>query len=383
MHRVRHIDGLRAIAVLSVVAYHAAKHALAPPVGLWGTLLWNGRHGVDLFFVLSGFCLSYPSLARLRREGSARFDVVRYAAHRVVRIVPPYWAAILFLAAFFGVVAHAGYSGPGASLADSLRWAAFIDNGTPLNGSFWTLPIEFRWYFVFPLLMLLWVRAPRAFIPVAAAALLVLATWSINRDAAFLPEFMLGIVAASLAVAGVRIGWWVPAVTVLGAAVAILLSANPAGGGDALGFNPSWFVVAFGVVLSAGAFAPLSRALSFRPLAAVGLASYSIYLVHEPIVAFAEWRGLGGIWAALIGIAAGFAFWAVAERPFVSTALRTKLISQFEFAFARWLPRIGIAPAFELRWHDSPVAVSAGASVDRTNGGRTSIAGVLDESPIG
>lgn len=354
MHRVRHIDGLRAIAVLSVVAYHAAKHAPVPPTGVWATLLWNGRHGVDLFFVLSGFCLSFPSLARLKHEGIARFDVVRYAAHRIVRIVPPYWAAILFLVAFFSIVARFGYTGPAASLADNVRWAAFIDNGIPLNGSFWTLPIEFRWYFVFPILLLLWVRAPRAFIPVAAASLLILATWSINRDAAFLPEFMLGIVAAGVAVAEVRIPWWVPVVTAAVAAMAIAVSRAPGVGLTALDFNPLWFAVAFGLVISSSAFAPLSRVLSFRPLAAVGLASYSIYLVHEPIISFVEWLRIGAIWAALIGLASGFAFWAVAERPFVSTSLRTKLISEFETVFARWLPRIGITSGFDLGCAPAP-----------------------------
>ncbi|HKU82046.1 MAG TPA: acyltransferase [Candidatus Tumulicola sp.] len=351
MGRVRHIDGLRAVAVLSVVAYHTAKDGPVHPTSVLGALLWNGRHGVDLFFVLSGFCLSYPSLAHLQREGLARFDVIRYAAHRVVRIVPPYWAAIVLLATFFAVAARFGYSGHEVSLVDNLRWAAFIDSGVPLNGSFWTLPVEFRWYFAFPILLLVWVRAPKAFIPMAVAWSLVLASWSVNRDAAYLPAFALGIVAASLAVSKVRIGWWVPALTAVAAVAAIFLSVSAGTSGDfrRVDYDPLWFAVAFGLVLCSGAFAPMSRILSFRPLAVVGLASYSIYLVHEPIVTFVGWLGWGPVWAACIGIASGFAFWAVAERPFVSTSLRTRLVAEFEAVFGRWLPRVGITTSFELR----------------------------------
>ncbi|MGZ3506238.1 MAG: acyltransferase family protein [Vulcanimicrobiaceae bacterium] len=67
--RIAYIDGLRAVAVLSVVTYHAGKYAPASFVSLASPLsvvLRQCYHGVDLFFVISGFCLAYPTLARLR-----------------------------------------------------------------------------------------------------------------------------------------------------------------------------------------------------------------------------------------------------------------------------------------------------------------------------
>ena len=146
-HRIAYIDGLRAVAVLAVVASHA-----------YPRIEYGTSFGVDLFFVISGFCLAYPTLRKLHDNGAADFDIARYAAHRLVRIVPPYYIAIalLYAASFFVPwVNH-------VSLYDAVRQALFLDNGTKfLTGSFWTLPIEFRWYFFFPVGLYLWVRYPR------------------------------------------------------------------------------------------------------------------------------------------------------------------------------------------------------------------------------
>src|SRR5271163_4433651 len=76
------IDGLRAVAVLGVIAYHANF--------LPGSV---GARGVDLFFVISGLCLSLPVL---RRAGD--FQRTRFWINRCWRIVPPYWAALALFA---------------------------------------------------------------------------------------------------------------------------------------------------------------------------------------------------------------------------------------------------------------------------------------------
>ena len=94
--RVGYIDGLRALAVLSVLVFHSA---LSNPVaaakgGVIALVFTQGCHGVDLFFVISGFCLSYPVLKKVYERGSYQFDLCGYLARRVIRIVPPYYAAI-------------------------------------------------------------------------------------------------------------------------------------------------------------------------------------------------------------------------------------------------------------------------------------------------
>src|SRR5581483_12332502 len=98
--RLSYVDGLRAIAVLAVVVEHVASY-LFQANSVPGQITRSGMHGVDLFFVISGFCLSYPVIARLHEKGMATFDAVKYLAHRAVRILPPYYIAIVVLAASY------------------------------------------------------------------------------------------------------------------------------------------------------------------------------------------------------------------------------------------------------------------------------------------
>src|SRR5215469_8375561 len=98
-NRIRYIDGLRAVAVLSVVLYHAAGRQSANwPYWLHWSVL-QGAHGVDLFFVLSGFCLSYPTIAAIAAGKHVTFSVDSFLSKRLIRIVPPYYASILLVTA--------------------------------------------------------------------------------------------------------------------------------------------------------------------------------------------------------------------------------------------------------------------------------------------
>lgn len=103
MRRLAHIDGLRAIAVLGVVMHHIAKYDHHLATSPWRHALREGAHGVDLFFVISGFCLSYPLIVRMHGAGDATLRVAHYFARRLVRIVPPYYAAVAALLLLFAV----------------------------------------------------------------------------------------------------------------------------------------------------------------------------------------------------------------------------------------------------------------------------------------
>lgn len=344
--RIAHIDGLRAIAVLSVALFHASAFANQNSHGVAAAVLASGRRGVDLFFMLSGFCLAYPTLHAIESRGLATFDVVGYIARRAVRIVPPYWLAILLLSCAFAA-AHTwwGYVAPGSerqydlSIPDLLRQAFFFDKGTQLlNASFWTLPLELRWYVLFPVMLLIWVKSSRAFIPIIAAALLILATPSANRDAAYLPEFLLGIVAASIYVNRLQFGPWLFGLLVLTVGLAL----TPLGAGLTSGFSPAWCAAMFLLVVCAGNSKAIARALSAKWLCAIGVASYSIYLVHLPAIQLSVAARLSPTVAVIVAIASGFVFWFVAERPFTETALRVKLISVIEGALSSLWPHIGV-----------------------------------------
>jgi peptidoglycan/LPS O-acetylase OafA/YrhL len=333
------------------------------PGSIAARLLHAGCHGVDLFFVLSGFCLSYPTLARLREDGVANFDVVKYAARRIVRIVPPYYCAIAGFVLFALALLHFAIPLPpsmpqkGFTAADVALQALFVDNrNVPLlNGSFWTLPIEFRWYFLFPPLLWVWTRSRKAFGLIALGSLLLCVTRAGSADLFVLPAFMLGIAAAALRIDRVQLGWWPPVAGIIFLFGA--LSSAPATDWT-YDFNPLWYLAAFAFVVTAGMRRPLSWLLELRCLTAIGFASYSIYLVHEPLIAFAQAHGVTPLVAAAGGVAAGFAFWALAERPFVEGSLRRLLVAEFQRIVRSWLPRLGIGAGIALRSTPARVALA-------------------------
>jgi peptidoglycan/LPS O-acetylase OafA/YrhL len=337
-HRIGYVDGLRAIAVLSVVAFHTAIgipgiERLPIP---WAAAL-AGKHGVDLFFVLSGFCLSYPSLKR-RREGKASFfGLSSFAAKRLVRIVPPYLIAVALLTALALWLARFGIV---LSLTEPFSWLTIIQNALFLDGStyyfnpsFWTLAVELRWYIAFPFLLWLWCRSPRAFATVGVACVVAYATRANSLDISILPAFMLGIVAADMHVSRLRLP-----LMALPVGIAILSAAILQGD---VNVSLAWQLTAFFIVVGAGQSETFQRMLSIPALTAVGVASYSIYLVHEPLIRVLERYGVFPLLAATAAIVAGFAFWLIAVRPFTSDPLRRDLIGWLETKCSKLPARLG------------------------------------------
>jgi peptidoglycan/LPS O-acetylase OafA/YrhL len=111
---------------------------------------------------------------------------------------------------------------------------------------------------------------------------------------------------------------------------------------------PAWQAAVFLLVVAAGSSAWLHRLLSMKWLTTIGLASYSIYLVHAPVVAFSHSRGWNPVVAGLLGVAAGFIFFLFAERPFLKGPLRSNLIGQFETFLPRWFASLGLERSFHL-----------------------------------
>src|SRR2546421_594614 len=169
--RLPFIDGLRGLAMLWVLVYHCWVHTVRTPipvsVGARHLDLTAPRHlgylGVQLFLVLSGFCLTYP----LARRGAAgmTLDLRRFFRRRAWRILPPYYVA---LAAFAllptverGIRSALGQDASEVSHVTagqlvshvlmvhnfSLAWMGAI------NASFWTLALEWQLYMLFPLLV--------------------------------------------------------------------------------------------------------------------------------------------------------------------------------------------------------------------------------------
>lgn len=369
--RIAYVDGLRALAVLLVVASHAAKWDPALPQG-WALQAWmQGTHGVDLFFVLSGFCLSYPILRSLQTRGWTTFDIAGYMARRIVRIVPPYYFAMAVLALVLFGLPHLGWEVPGSFALANLGWldvgkqAIFADRHIHfINPSFWTLAIEWRWYFLFPLALWLWTRSVRAFLFVVACCAAAAALTSAGGfDLPVLPAFLLGIAAAEIELRQAARGRLSLLLFALALCVAIF-SAPSSMLGYFMQVQTGWQVAAFFLVVAAGSVPALRSALAFRPLVWVGIASYSIYLVHEPLIATIEHNTrMDGFEAAGLGVLAGIAFWFIFERPFMENAIKKRLVAWLQPWLRSVMRLVGIPHTIELKGKKVPIPVESEAPV--------------------
>ena len=134
-------DGLRALAALAVVGFHAAVIASAAAAGHASGPVWAVASHLDLglyvFFVLSGYLIARP-FARSLVTGAPGPRLRRYATHRLRRIVPAFWAALLI------TLAVAGAGGAGVL-------TAFLFAGTwPTLPQAWTLDAEMGFYLLLP-----------------------------------------------------------------------------------------------------------------------------------------------------------------------------------------------------------------------------------------
>lgn len=166
---VPEIDGLRFVAIASVVVYHVFKQLIryygvhfSP---MLTTLLGNGNRGVSLFFVISGFVLALP-FASYWLQGSASVDLKRYFGRRLTRLEPPYVLNLLICAALLIVVNHVSTFALLPHLLSSLFYShnLIYGNMSTVNVVTWSLEVEVQFYLIMPLLafvfaiQFVWVR---------------------------------------------------------------------------------------------------------------------------------------------------------------------------------------------------------------------------------
>jgi peptidoglycan/LPS O-acetylase OafA/YrhL len=153
------LDLLRALAIIVVVAYHAALFGFKLP----GRVDRFGWIGVDLFFVLSGYLIGGQLLAPLARD--QRLKLGRFFTRRALRIMPAYFAV---LAIYFLLPAWREYSEMSQPLWKFLLSVQNIalHGGTAFSHA-WSLAVEDQFYLVLPFLLLFLYRRPRAaiFVP--------------------------------------------------------------------------------------------------------------------------------------------------------------------------------------------------------------------------
>lgn|SRR6185437_10581736 len=315
--RSARIESLRALAALSVLTSHVFLFKLGSS-GELHKLAGAGRYGVWMFFALTGYLLFWPFV----RGGE--IDLRRYALNRVLRILPLYYVVVIVLLVL---------NEHGGSATQWWRFATFTENyftGTvgTVDVPIWSLVVEIQFYALLPLLAYFVVRRPAL---LAAVAGLSLAVWFAKVHSHAAPDlrwryslpatffaFTPGMFLALLRSREVR----------LPGSSALLLASLPLWLVAALAIRwaePLCALAAF-LVLAAVVMpvreGPLVRALGARPLAAVGVASYSLYLWHVPLIralndhAHPGTLGLLAAGAAL-AIAVAAVSYLVVERPFL------------------------------------------------------------------
>src|SRR5881275_985080 len=148
------LDLLRALAIIVVVVYHAALFGFKLP----GRVDRFGWIGVDLFFVLSGYLIGGQLLAPLMRGQRLNFGT--FFARRVLRIMPAYFVV---LAIYFLLPSWREYPGMSQPLCKFLLSVQNIalHGGTAFSHA-WSLAVEYQFYLVLPLLLLVLYPRPRA-----------------------------------------------------------------------------------------------------------------------------------------------------------------------------------------------------------------------------
>jgi peptidoglycan/LPS O-acetylase OafA/YrhL len=319
------LESLRGIAIGLVLIGHVISfvhggEVRGVRVSALLALFIGGHTGVTLFFVLSGYLVSRPFLASARTV-----SIRQYFAKRALRIVPLYFAAVLLTTAFVAhgwadlrrALPHLLFLPPGSNLAPPFSASAQLP--TILSGAWWSLCTEVQFYLALPLLAWL-LSSSRSRLAGAALTLGWLAAYvTLLRN-----DFQLGTSAHCAALlslltrapafgAGAAIGW---VELRYGEPLRHALARRPwlkAGGSDLafVGFllglglllrgvvhdgywtwegarNP-WHVAEAALWCSALAllrFAPLRLRplLVNAPLGALGRISYSLYLVHIPVI---------------------------------------------------------------------------------------------------
>ncbi|MFO6418786.1 acyltransferase family protein [Hylemonella sp. W303a] len=329
------IDGLRCVAVLAVLAFHA-----------WPRMVPSGFIGVDIFFVISGFLISGIILGE---TGSGTFTFKGFYARRVRRLFPALilvliacWAGgwHLFAADAFQALGQEIASGIGF-FANFLFWWKTDYFGVAAETRpllhLWSLGVEEQFYLIWPAALLLARRYKGGIVGVLAVGLLVSFALNVARvehhstEVFFLPhtrlwELFLGALLAQLTLtghagqlAGDRTS--IAGVGLLLAAFALIDDKRLFPGGWAL--LPTLGTV---LIIAAGKDAWFNRTvLAARPLVYIGLISYPLYLWHWPVLAFTRSMSDGEITNTQLAIAIVVAFLlAILTYRFIELPFRRK-----------------------------------------------------------
>jgi len=388
------IDGLRAIAVLSVILFHIDK-----------LLVPGGFVGVDIFFVISGFLISLHILQEIE---AGKFSIVEFYRRRIKRIAPPMLVVVLItmvVAQLLMIPEDAEHSADSAlwslvSLANVYFWRhqdtsyfSAASSELPLL-HLWSLGVEEQFYIIWPILLLLLYRKrySRLFIVlsgVGAFASYALGQYWFAHDPSFV-YYMLPtragelLIGALVAVAVLRrvetrisesaalvIGWI--GLSLIAGSLFLLTEDMVFPGFLAL---PPTLGAAMLILAGHCAHNRVSNFLAVKLLVWVGLVSYSAYLWHWPLLAFIRYGHgevgvIPGIVVLILTFGLAWLSYLYIERPARSSRATAKMV----FAVQYIVPAGAIAvlalgamyiDGYGLRWQSEEYKSSLAALRDRT-----------------
>jgi peptidoglycan/LPS O-acetylase OafA/YrhL len=370
------IDGLRFVAIISVVFLHAYAellnriamgptlaptppgHAALPvdvfnPHGLF-RLLGHGGYGVEVFFAISGFILAWP-FAQQHLQGSQKVRLRAYFLRRITRLEPPYILALLVRAVLLLIT---GIHQARFVLVHLIASILYVHNvvfgiASRIEAVSWTLEIEAQFYCLAPILTLIY-KMPRPWLRRALLICAIAGATPLQR--AFLPGFsgfqnsgafnlsilaviqffLVGLLVADLYVDGwnrIPITWGWDLLSIPLWLLMFWLRPLPFRFLGPL-ILPILFVGAF-----KGIFIP--RILRDPVISAIGGMCYSIYLTHRTTILvvqlllahfhlhFLIWLAISLILVAPASIAVGAVYFRLIERPCMDPLWPQKLIAHF------------------------------------------------------
>ncbi len=337
------LDGIRALAVIAVVLYHADLS--------WAS---GGFLGVDLFFVVSGYLIT--TLLVREYDATGGLDLVDFWARRVRRLLPALVAlvGVVIVVSRWVETESAGLNGTRADAAATLLYVAnwwniaeqtsyfalFVEPSPLLHT--WSLAIEEQWYLVWPLVLWLWarsrVRAATAAVACGCVALASVAIMALVADVDDPSRAFFGTDSRGQSLlVGATLAFWMvrdprrtePSVrrsVGLVGLVGFVVMAVAVRDTDFWMYRGGFFIAAaLSAMLIWGVRgwpdSSLATVLSLRPLPAIGRMSYGIYLWHWPIFVWLdiERTGLEGaslllMRLAVTGVVAAVSFWVI-ENP--------------------------------------------------------------------
>ncbi len=335
--RLAALDGLRGVAVLAVMAFHAGLN-----------FVHGGLLGVDVFFVLSGFLITALLVSEHARTG--RISLSAFWRRRLRRLLPAMLLMLVVTVLVWRFTAEVDEI-PGlrrdaiATLTYVANWHFAVDGQSyfehfrapsPLL-HMWSLAVEEQFYVLWPVVAILVLRRGTAMLRRVALGGALLSTGllallsllgSSNERLYYgtdtrMTALLVGAAFATLITpfgagssreAGPERTQRVASVLGSIAAVLLLVALLFVNGQSTVLYRGGFLLVALlvAVLLASALLAPqgpMSRAMSFRPLVAVGRISYGLYLWHWPVYLFlsAERTGLAGVRLMAVRFAATFA----------------------------------------------------------------------------